>query len=188
MARLRHYTPGVWVSEVIHLQAFPKIRNAAAALHRSLEDVTVEFELPMEKFTPVDDKLRATLEWLTTTAGKALKEIEKQHVADERQRGRPPLREFIELNRNLFSVYETLSKNKAKQPQWLVKSVYSGEFYNFVVVVWKFFLTYFPEVRDALPKSENALGSWLKEHWSEIKPANIFSFKLREVENPLPNR
>jgi hypothetical protein len=58
------------------------------------------------------------------------------------------------------------AKKNAGKPYWLPDSrVYGGDFYRFAVAIWQCLRDWLPEVRNALPKTEQALAEELRDHW-----------------------
>jgi hypothetical protein len=69
---------------------------------------------------------------------------------------------------SLVWVYEHITRKKAGKPYWLPDSgAYGGAFYHFACAVRRCLYERVPEIRAALPLSDDALAQELQNHWPE---------------------
>src|SRR5262249_33559615 len=87
-------------------------------------------------------------------------------------RYRPNDRFRYELAPSLIWIYEHITGEKARKPHSLRGSqAYGGEFYRFASAVRRCLYDRVPEVRAALPATDDALAQELKAHWPDSDEA-----------------
>ena len=109
-----------------------------------------------------DGQFEATVQQLADEA-----DAQIRHLSGLGRTGRPAKNAaFRELTPELVHIYEHVAEKKAGKPYWLPDSrAYGGEFHRFAVAVWRCLCNQLPEVRNALPKTEEALAQELQAHW-----------------------
>jgi hypothetical protein len=75
----------------------------------------------------------------------------------------------------LIWVYEHITRNRAKTPNWSEpRHAYTGAFYDFACAVRECLYNHLPEARAALPSTNGALAQELEDHWPEDSSLSAF--------------
>jgi hypothetical protein len=157
-----HSCTGKEPSRARRIAGLKQLRDAAADLRGSLW--VAFFGLPIDLLHDVlRAEFRTTVEQVRQEADASLQKL----ASVSARRGRPPKTAFRDyLVEDLVRIYEALTKNPARKPYWSRNTKRrDGPFYRFACAVQQSLRAYVPEVRDALPKTDEALADELHAHW-----------------------
>lgn len=141
-------TRAKWVRELT------KRREAAATLLSSLQSGSLLLHEPR---VLVDSAFREKLIGVLETLGRPAKRRGRHRRLDAFR---------TDLTPGLIWVYEHITRKRAKKPHWLgYRGAYGGDFYHFACAVRECLYQRIPEMRAALPSTNDALGQELQNHW-----------------------
>jgi hypothetical protein len=114
-----------------------------------------------------DEQFRATLQRVADDADRGI----RRYRASKGKAGRPRKAAFWQLSADLIRLYERSPGQKAARPNWIGGSRHGGEFYEFVVAVWRCLRAVFsePQILRELPDNPDAIGDGLRKHWAKIR-------------------